>query len=180
MTDGSISQAPYPILGLAQPGGANGPLENTGWAGGLILRASGDGTVANARTIVNQQYPQSYIDISRCGGVGLYINPTYGSLTNMSVSWEFASSDESGFLVCHNAHWSVTNGTIAPNTTLDEAVLTLTAATDDQQYYFAIPNPGAKFIRFYTQSTGTVTSSSITIATTGIMHACSYKMNLGL
>jgi len=122
----------------------------------LAVRLTSDGTVANALTLNqlsagNGQLPDGLIDISRIPMIGFSAAVTVGSLTNLNIIPHF--TDNVNFTNPLSA-MVVTAGIAA----LSDLIFRFTA---NAGLIWSIPNPGCKYMKIYTSSTGTITGSTL-------------------
>lgn len=121
----------------------------------IIVRDNDDGTIANALTLCSKglstgKLPNGRIDVSRIPLIGIAIDLTLGSLTNVSLVPSFSDSNNFNHFVGAGA---LSAGVV----TLSRLSFLLSASNT---LVFTIPNPGAPYMYLNISSTGVVTSSS--------------------
>ena len=125
------------------------------------LRAVALGAVANAEVLAGGGNGDGIVNIKEAMLIALYINFTKGSLTSADVIPEFSNTDDVAETITPLGWYRLATAAISAGVmTIKNGIYRY---VDTLKNIIVIPNPGANFMRVFTSSIGTTTSSSMRI-----------------
>ena len=128
----------------------------------IILRASADGTIANAEDLIDDKVLDGIINIDKCPGILFMLSITWGSLDAVGFRFEFGTRITPSTILWFKP-LANTGGEAAGVCVLEKFSYNILDTSANEKFCWFVPNPGAQFIRCYISSTGTVTSSAALI-----------------
>lgn len=125
--------------------------------------SNGDGTVPNTLEVADDYFENGEIPVANVSELTVRVYATIGSLTDIVVKPFFSIVRGSILTGAGNFPQQIMEEAIVSSTIYYDPITIRYRFPTTQNYLFKIPIPPVNFVRFTTESTGTITSSRLRI-----------------